>query len=195
MSLLPPYFPIAPKEYNQDEERAFRGKVSEAIGQRLGVTDIPVYGGVPFTSMLGTDAAFSVASGLPPTVLPFNTILQDTDPLVTLNTSTFTVTALVDCTLMNWLRIKHDAGGGGNLTVTLWGNYNGTFVEGSSAQINNNQAANFQSTAQFKLFVGDTLAVALSHTFNSPILANMVESRWYIERWTPDPRLIGNERF
>lgn len=198
MSLLPPIFPLAPLEYNQEEERAFRARVSDAIGLRLGKDEIPQYAGVPNTQVSGTNTAFSVPAGTTPTILPFNVIINDTTgDAITFNTGSFAYSVNIEMATLEFFRIRHAAASGGNVEVLI------TLIAGGTPYETFGYAANLGDTFDisdtfFPLVppagVGVPLQLAMTHDHSTPVLVDMTKSKWLFCQLSADKKLIGNER-
>lgn len=190
---LPPLFPIAPREYDPDEERAFRAKVATAIGERLGRDEVAPYGGVPHAAITGSDAAFSFPGTNVITIIPFNTLLRDGSPSILHVGNGFQLAYVMDIT--SFLTLYHSSGSGGNTTLTfyLYANAIEVYRTTRTTQLNDNET--YQSTVFGKdLPAGVPLELGMSHTSNTAMIIDMTRSRWWIEQLTPDPRLVALER-
>jgi hypothetical protein len=191
MSVLPPVFPLSPSEYLAEEERAFRAKVSDAIGDRLGRFDIAVYGGVPYSSLRGSDSTFTIASGATPTVLSFNTVVKTNTDIVP---SGSTVSPVYTLDALIFLKIVHDATAGGAIAVTTRILVNGSPVNviGFAGLVSDPWVISDFSI--LTLAAGDVLTVDMVHGFGSSIDVNLVTSRLSLIQLTPNPKLTVLER-
>lgn len=185
--------PLAPNQYSADEERAFRAVIADEIGERLGRYEVPVYGGQPGTALKGTAPAFAVPIGAGFTVLPFNTLVYDTD-IGTQHVGN-TIQALIKMFESISFSVHHPAGATSTNQIIV-----GIFINNVMVASN---AATYQVANQFdidflnfgSLNVTDVVDIRLNHDDNVPMIFDLTKSQFVIVRMTPDPRLVGEERF
>jgi hypothetical protein len=167
--------------------------VSQEIDARLGQYQIPQYAGVPHAAKNGTDAALSLPGSNVINILPFNTIFWDGAPTIVSVGNGFQLAFVMNIT--NFLSLFHSSGPGGNVVITfyLYANAVEIYRVTRTTQLNNDET--YQSTAFGRDMPANVpLTIGISHTVNTPLVIDMVRSRWWMEQLTPNPRVVGNER-
>jgi hypothetical protein len=177
-----PSLPIAPVQYDQREERGFRGRVSIEIGKKLSVDQAPpVFGGIPNGALRGTDAAFVVSNT--PVVLPFNTV-QSLDNRLIVGTN-FNLSYPMNAMLEMELFIAAATAGASTTTTAL---YAGTTLLGSNVRPEDGITGEttYRSIIVSNIPPSQNLTVQMSCT--KPLTLDMTQSWLWILGLSADPR-------
>jgi len=189
-------FPLAPNEYSADEERAFRAVVQDEIADRLGRYAVPVYGGQPVASAKGTATAFVVPVGIvTATRLPFNTLIADLDVGTAFAPGTNSINALFPMFESIGYSIHHPGGQNSTNIVSAIIFINGAPVATNTITVNLNNPFDMSFINYGSLATGDVVDIRMIHDDNVGVTIDMTRSTFTIVRMTPDPRLLGNDRF
>jgi hypothetical protein len=185
--------PQPPERYDPASERNRNREIERQLNGKLGRTELPVFGGIPFTAVRGLNPAFIVPPGPSPTLLPFNVLLEETDLDITFDPADYTMRANFTVDVMMFVRIRHAGTGGGGVSVdwTLHGFLNGAEIDtfATSTRI----GGNFDIMATFMAVnapVNQRLDLRMSHTHNADVPFDMTRSRWWLTRISPDPRVL-----
>lgn len=191
MSILPPNFPLAPDVYSRDEERAFRARVADAIGDRLGKFEVPQFGGVPHGAVKGSNAAFSTPGSGVVTLLPFDDIIKFNPDLMTGANFNFKYAMNV----LFSVRLQQTGGAGGNTSFSFIVKRNAVPVLTLTDDIALGDDRVFLRTLFAPITaVGETYTFSVSHSSSQAMVFNMQLSSTFAEQLTPNPRLVGLER-
>lgn len=178
-----PTLPIAPSNYDQREERGFRGRVSIELGKRLGINEpSPVFAGIPNAALRGTNNAFVVTTT--PAVLPFNTV-QAYDPRLIVGTN-FNLSYPMNIMLEMELFIAAATAGASTTTTAV---YAGATLLGSNIRPEDGITGEttYRSIIVSNIPPSQNLTIQISCTKNLTI--DMTQSWWWILGLSGDPRL------
>jgi hypothetical protein len=177
-----PSLPIAPVQYDQREERGFRGRVSLEIGKKLNADQAPaVFGGIPNAALRGTDAAFVLTATL--ATLPFNTV-QAYDPRLIVG-SNFNLSYPMNVMVESELYVASAAAGLAQATVAIFA---GTTLLGSNTRPE--ESATGQTIYRTVIFsnMPPTQNITIQMSCTKAMTLDLTQSWLWILGLSADPR-------
>jgi hypothetical protein len=178
-----PTLPIAPLNYDQREERGFRGRVSLEIGKKLSTSELTTaFGGIPNAALRGTNAAFVVNAT--PATLPFNTV-QTYDARLIVGTN-FNLSYPMNVMVEMELFIAAAAAGAAQATLSL---YAGATLLGSNTrpEASVTGETSYRSIIFSNMPPTQNITIKMSCTKNLTI--DLTQSWLWILGLSGDPRL------
>ena len=182
--------PVPPDQYDVHVENKRNYEIERVVNLKLGSDQLPSYPGIPFAVLTGTDAAFSATNGSTPIVVSFNTTVKRTDSLITQVGNTIVPSVTSDFRFS--FRLRHVAAAGANVNYTV-----GAFVNGivSNSHIFEALSVNDTYDISADLMVlnapfNSIIDLRINHNFASPILFDLTQSNWRLQRLSPNPKFV-----
>ena len=183
--------PPPPLVYSAEYESVRNREIEQIVNGKIGATDASIFGGVPFTALRGSDAAFSIPVGTTPVKLPFNTLVKDTDPLVAFDAANYAITNPFACDLFIVVNIRHAAAPGGTYDFNLQAFNNNVGLRILTIPINNNQTQDIRASRFVVDFpAGTYLDLRAWHSRTGPVSFDMSLSTWDVLRMSATPRVL-----
>lgn len=182
--------PVPPNQYDPETENKRNAEIERILNLKLGSDQLPVFSGVPFAVLKGSNAAFSVANGATPVVVAFDTSVKRTDKLIKQVGNTIVPSVTSDFRFS--FRLRHTAAAGGNVNYTV-----GAFVNGVVTNSHIFEAVSVNDTYDLSadLMVLDAplnsvIDLRVNHNFASPVLFDLTLSNWRLQRLSPNPNFV-----
>jgi hypothetical protein len=183
--------PPPPKDYSLEYERIRNREIERVVNSKIGANQSNVFGGVPFTSVRGSAAVFTIPQGNTPIKLPFNTLSKDTDPDVVFDPVGYTMSNPFEMDCIFFVNLRHATAPGGSYDFTLQAFNHGVAIQPAYTQTISNNVTQDIRIARFVVnFPADNLIdLRAFHNRNGNVDLNMQLSQWDIMRMSPYPGL------
>jgi hypothetical protein len=184
--------PPPPKEYSQEYEKVRNREIEVVVNEKISNTDASVYSGVPFVSAHGLNSAWSVPVGSTPIIVPFDTIVKDTDIAIDFDIPGHFAYCnfIVDAFISTNLYIP-STGGSTVFDVIAQIYINGTskYTITKSVNTRDNNLVNLVAHAIGVLPVDATIKIYVYHTSLSAVVFDLTKSDFTVSRWSQLPRI------
>ena len=182
--------PVPSDKYDPQLETKRNYEIERALSLKLGFDQLPSYPGMPFAVIKGSNVAFSVANGSTPIVVSFDTAVKRTDTLIKQVGNTIVPSVTADFRFS--FRLRHAAAAGANVNFTV-----GAFVNGIVVNNHIFEALSVNDTYDISadLMVLDAplnsvIDLRITHNFASPVLFDLTNSNWRLQRLSPNPKFV-----
>jgi hypothetical protein len=182
--------PPPPLTYSADYERIRNREIEMIMNEKVGATDLTAYGGVPFTAMTGSNAAFVIPVGSTPVKLPFDVLVKDTDPDVVFDPATYSITNPFLMDAIFFVNLRHASAPGGSYDFTMQAFINDVGQQPFTQTIANSETQDIR-VARFVVNYAANLKLDLRawHNRNGDVTFDMTKSAWDVMRMSAAPRI------
>jgi hypothetical protein len=183
--------PPPPKEYSQEYEKVRNREIELVVNEKISDTDTGLYTGVPFVSAIGSNSAWSVPVGSTPIIVPFDSLIKDTDIAIDYDVGTYSAHCnyIVDASIS--ADIYMPTSGGSTVFDTILQIYiNGVIKYTTTRAVNtrDNVAVSISGMA-ISLPISVPIDIRMYHTNGAAVIFDLTLSRFNVSRMSQLPRL------
>ena len=182
--------PPPPKEYSQEYEKVRNREIEVVVNEKISNTDTGLYTGVPFVSTTGSNTAFSVPTGLTPTLVPYDTLVKNTDIFAIHDPVAYTLSNVNVFDALVFVNLYKPATTGNVIfNVILEVFFNGVLQYGATNSVSTRDNTLVSISGIGTNIPANTLIdVRVYHDSTSAVVFDVTKSRFSLTRYSQIPR-------